>query len=397
MGEKPEPLFYRCSTDGRVFDCSFLENSCGGSTRSSVWLIGGGPSLLTAPIDAIKESHAPKFGVNLSGRGKDGVGPLIRPDLWTCFDPTARFHRSIYLDPSIQKFMLGGRRMDLVPGGSEKLCDCPNTYFINHEVRANYTDAFGQHYRKIVHMLDSFVQALDIAFRLGFRKFYCVGCDMRVSPSEEQIQFAESLGVVYDRERMCVVIQKNGQEIRSDLLTDFRDQVKEKGKFKDRSTAALELEKLGREGQYSFDEKKRFLAACSSDKHYWDRVQYLRQAKKNMSLNGMDLISCTPGSRLNAFFEYVDPLVAARRIAYETGSPAKELTVGRYTTEKDPALDLPYHSDIKPYGWKEQPVEKIKAEPEVVNPVPRQNRREEIASQLAQLVQKRVEINEEGA
>ncbi len=392
-------LFYRCSTDKRICDCSFLENSYAGMNASSVWLVGGGPSLLTAPVEAVKDSPAPKFGVNLAGRGPDGESPLIRPDLWTCFDPTARFHRSIFLDPSIQKFLLGGRRMDLVPGGSEKVCECPNTYFINHKLRS-YVDVVSQQHREITHMLDSFWQALDISFKLGFRKIYCVGCDMRIRPSEEQIAFAESLGVVYERERgLTVWVNDKKVEVRSDRLSDFRDQVKEKGKFRDRSTAALELEKVGRERQYSFDESKRFMAACACDNHYWDRIQYLRLSRRTFSLNGLQLVSCTPGSRLNDYFPYVSPFDAAKRIMDDVGDPAKELSVGAYSGDEKPGGHLPFHKDLDPYGWKEQHTAKPDPKVEAIGgPVdsPVVDKREAIASQLALLNRVGVQVNEVG-
>lgn len=398
MGDQGH-LFYRCSTDGRVFDCSHLENSYGGVAPSSVWIVGGGPSLLSAPTETIKESPAPKFGVNLAGRGPDGEWPLIRPTMWTCFDPTARFHRSIFLDASIQKFLLGGRRMDLVPGGSEKSCECPNTYFVNHETRG-YLDSFGQHHRKILHMLDSFIQGLDISFRLGFRRIYCVGTDMRIRPSEEQIAYAESLGVVYDREKgLTIWTNDKKQEMRSDRLMDFRDRVKEMGKFKDRSSAALALEKVGRERQYSFDESKRFMAACACDNHYWDRIQYLRLCRRTMALNGIELISCTPGSRLNDIFPYMDPFEASRRILSDVGDPSKEISLGAYSGDEKPGSHLPFHKDLDPYGWKEHLAEKQKPEVRpVAEHVPNDGpaKREAVASQLAQLKKRKVVVDEVG-
>jgi hypothetical protein len=397
MGDQGH-LFYRCSTDGRVFDCSHLENSYGGVAPSSVWIVGGGPSLLSAPTETIKESPAPKFGVNLAGRGPDGEWPLIRPTMWTCFDPTARFHRSIFLDASIQKFLLGGRRMDLIPDGTEKACECPNMYFVNHETRG-YLDSFGQEYRKILHMLDSLVQAVDIAFRLGFRKLYCVGTDMRIRPSEAQIAFAESLGVVYDRERGWTVWTNDKKvEVRSDRLSDFRDRVKEMGEVPGPLDGGSGTGEGGAgERQYSFDESKRFMAACACDNHYWDRIQYLRQCRRTMALNGLQLISCTPGSRLNDWFPYMDPFEAAKSILRDVGDPSSEISLGAYSGDDKPGSHLPFHKDIDPYGWKDRQQEKPAEKPVVVQQAPNAvDRREEIASQLARVGQKKVVINEEG-
>lgn len=103
---------------------------------------------------------------------------------------------------------------------------------------------------------------------------------------------------------------------------------------------------MDREGQYAFDETKSFRAAVNSDRHYWDRVQYLRLARKTLSRNGIRIVSCTPQSRLNTYFPFM-PVKDVLKKLEQFGSH-RESTVGKYL-KRDHSADLPYHRDIKPY------------------------------------------------
>ena len=104
--------FCRLNTD-QTREPIELENLFAGPALSSCWMIGGGPSLNALPSDAIRESPVPKMCINLSGT------KLMRPTFWTSYDPSARFHRSVYLDPGVMKFVHRRRAMDLVPAPVE--------------------------------------------------------------------------------------------------------------------------------------------------------------------------------------------------------------------------------------------------------------------------------------
>lgn len=339
--------------DGTVTDCSFLENSCSGTNPAPVWIIGGGPSLLNEACDKIQASPAPKFAMNLAGRGRDGEPPLIRPNFWTSYDPTSKFHRSIFLDSSIDKFALAGRYKDLIPGGTEKLCDCPRVFFVERENRG-YADFLGSKFDHVVNCRDSFIQAIDIAYRLGFRVFYCVGVDMMIRPSDAQIELALSVGVQYDRSRSLTTLALNRKNpdvlTKSDMLRHFLQEYHLKSGLPTSADAAKSLEEAGREKQYSFDVQKPFSDACSMDGHMWERVQFLRQARRNLSLCGVQLFSCTAGSRLNDYFPYISVAEAIRRVERYAGVPSNETTKGRYETVL-PSIDLPYHKDVPPLAW----------------------------------------------
>jgi hypothetical protein len=88
----------------------------------------------------------------------------------------------------------------------------------------------------------------------------------------------------------------------------------------------------------------------------WERVQFLRLARRNLSLCGVQLYSCTAKSRLNDFFPYIPVDEAIRRIEQHAGRLDSEETKGRYETVI-PSMDLPYHKDVQPLAW-DQTVQK---------------------------------------
>lgn len=343
-------LFSKATTDAQQTDCTAtLQNMYAGVEPTACFVIGSAPNVPVELIDAVIESPLMKLACNLSGRDKTGKW-FIKPNVWTAYDPSARFPRSIYTDPSIMKFVNRHRILDLVSDGDEKMCEMPNTFFYTNELR-EYSNFFDATRPALNNSLDSFIQLLDIGFRLGFRTFICVGVDLAIRPSEQQIAYAQSVGVNYDRDTYETVNikQHNNKpvESRSDLLKDFMRAVS-RAAFDGNDDRAIEkLLSLEREHQYSFDEHKSFHAAMSSDVHYFDRSQYLRLARKNMSLNGIKLYCTSTTSRLYPYFEMLD--AEHIRVQFD-GDPAFEdltgLYSGRYLKTR-----LPFHRDVKPYDF----------------------------------------------
>lgn len=147
---------------------------------------------------------------------------------------------------------------------------------------------------------------------------------------------------------------KPDAEMRStDLLQHFSIECIRKGLAANETEVAELMQTVEREEQYAFSETKPFLAAVSTDKHYWTTVQYLRLARRAISLAGVEIVSCTPGSRLNAFFPYrsVSQVVESR--LKEEYSPLQEQTAGRYTSKYAHGEAIPWHADVPIYGHKE--------------------------------------------
>lgn len=316
--------FYRLHTDQTRISVP-LEHSFAGPTLSACWLIGGGPSLRALPYQAIRDSPVPKMCINLSGTR------LLRPTFWTSYDPSVRFHRSIYLDPGVMKFVHRRRAADLIPETTFKVCDAPNTYFFDRDGQPGFADFLSSERGGIIDWADSMVQAIDILYRLGFRIIYLAGCEMRVPPSAKQIRCAHTFGVKYN-------------PLRS--LRDFLRDCERAG------LSANELDTLGPGSHYHFDEHKPIQAAANTDLHYFRVSQYLRLSQRSMSLAGVQLISVTPHSRLNDYFPYIPARKVLRRIDREIGNPTTEPVVGLYRqTEPRQQRLLGPMQDFRPHHW----------------------------------------------
>lgn len=319
--------FYRWNTDQTRTDVP-LEGLFAGPTLSACWLIGGGPSLSRLPFQDIAASPIPRMSINLAGSG------LLRPTFWTSYDPSDRFHRSLYLDPGVMKFVQRRRAMDLVPETTFKVCDCPNTYFFDRDGDRGFADflAPGQH--GIVDWADTLVQAIDILYRLGFRIIYLAGCDMRVCPSAEQIRRAAEKGVAYNPRG---------------LLSDFVQDCEAAG------LSVEELDALQAGAHYHFGERKPIQSAANTDFHYFRVAQYLRLSRRALALAGVQLISVTPHSRLNDDFPYLPASQVMRRIEREVGNPQREPVSGlNHQTDDRQPLRLGPMRDFRPHGWKFQ-------------------------------------------
>ncbi len=318
-------LFYRLTTDGLQISAG-LNDVFAGPVPSGCWLIGGGPSLADLPHRLIAESPVPKMSVNLSGTR------ILRPNFWTSYDPSARFHRSVYLDPGILKFVHRRRAMDLVPETTYKVCECPNTYFFDRDGQRGFHNLLSSAHTGIVDWADSMVQAIDILFRLGFRTVYLAGCEMRVRLSEEQYRCAAAMGV---------------EPAAGELLRDFLNRAEAAGVNYD------DLQALPAGPHYHFDEQKNVRAAVNTDAHYFRMSQYLRLSRRSIALAGLRLISVTPNSRLNDYFPYYTVDEACREIDEVVGNPWTEPVRGLYsqTDSRQPPGVGPMR-DFKPRNWK---------------------------------------------
>ncbi len=328
-------MFYRLATDGTEIHMPLVD-AYSGPTRTGCWIIGGGPALASLPTERIAASPLPKFSINLAGHG------LLRPTFWTAYDPTGRFQRSTYLDPSITKFVPRGRAMDVVPGTTGKVCDSPNTVFFDRDPSVGFHDFLSRPAPVstpvrpgITDWQDSLVQAIHIAYVLGFRTLYLAGCDMHIAPGGEWAEHGASLGVHYTHR---------------ELLKDFHHRCLQRG------LSTEQIETLGSTRQYHFDESKPLAAALHTDLHYFRVAQYLRLSRRAMALAGMELVSVTPESRLNDYFSYQSVESVLERIATEIGEPAHEPTRGLYTEQVRRTLDgLGPMRDFKPHHWNKEP------------------------------------------
>jgi len=317
-------LFYRLDTDQHVIPVN-LDDMYGGPQPSECWLIGGGPSLGELPCDEIARSPLPKMSMNLSGTG------LLRPNFWTSYDPTARFHRSIYLDAGILKFVHRRRAMDLVPETTFKVCECPGVIFFDRHAGRDFSTFLSPQAPGIIDWADSMVQAIDLLYRLGFRTIYLAGCEMRVRPPAELWQQVSERDVSVDP---------------LGLLSDFFKLCESHGLSWQHAIPSDEL------SIYHFEETKSLRAAMQTDQHYFRIAQSLRLARRNLTQHGLQLISVTPQSRLNDHFPYRDISDVLADVRRTVGDAGREATRGLYSQQasRSPKLTGPMR-DVKPPNW----------------------------------------------
>ena len=315
-------MFFRLETD-RTRTPLPLDGLYAAAPRSTCWIVGGGPSLTPAVVDAVAASPAPTFAVNLAGSRR------LRPTFWTSYDATARFHRSTYQDAGTLKFLQSRRAMNVVPETTLKVCDMPGAVFFDTEPGRSYTDWLDPQRDRLVDWADSLVQAIAIAVRLGFRRLLLVGCDLFVTPSDEMLALARRRQVAY----------ATGQR-----LVDFFAQCEAAGV--DRAA----LERAARPKLYHFDEDKPLAATTRTDDHY-DRVaQALRLCRKSLATAGVELVSATPVSRLNDAFPVRDVASLVAELKAELGDRAAETERGRYARDdaRLPKLLCPM-KDVPPF------------------------------------------------
>lgn len=163
------------------------------------------------------------------------------------------------------------------------------------------------------------------------------GCEMRVRPSREQLAHAAAKGVLYRPH---------------ELLKDFVERCGAAG------ISAEALDTLAPCPIYHFAETKPLKSAANTDHHYFRVAQYLRLSRRAMGMGGLQLISVTPHSRLNDYFQYVPVRKVLQRIAREVGDPSNEPVQGQYqqTGPQAETRQGPMR-DYRPHHW--PPVENV--------------------------------------
>ncbi len=328
-------LFWRVGPDGREKPVDW-EEACGSSSGSFCFVLGGGPELSQLDMGELERTPAARLSINLAGTG------LIRPHFWTAYDPTARFSRSTYLDPGIVKFVHRRRAFDLIPETTWKVCEAPRMYFFQGDRERGFTDFLDARQQRIVDWNDSLVQAIDVLYRLGFRTLFLAGCGMRVHPSGGMQDWAQTRGIEVPA----------GASLLEFVKTCERAGVQRK-----------ELEGLEPVSPYHFPEQKSLRAALGTDAHYFRIAESLRLCRGALNRVGLRLISVTPGSRLNAYFPYMEPTAAMQEVRAACGDPTQEQTEGRYSTVQARLPDCAREMrDFKPLHWPEGEGGRVKRE-----------------------------------
>ena len=287
---QPMPFFY--TAEGNV-NYGMLGNYRG----AHAFLILNGPSF--SKLDHSKLKNVFTFGVN-------NCPKTFRPNAWACVDDPSRFLKSIYLDPTIMKFMPldhtekflwnnvlrsedwgplymeeDGNNVNATP----RMCPNIQYYRRNEKFEASrflweYTINWGDH-SKWGGGRTVMLPALKILFLLGFRKVYLLGCDLNMDGKnkyhfniERDHGAIKSNNVTYkkmtelyfpklkphfDKAGFKVYNCNKDSNLKTFPYKSFDDAIKE-------ATSALDLEEETSWGMYrKFEEKERMLNVDKKD------------------------------------------------------------------------------------------------------------------------------------
>lgn len=145
----------------------------------TLFLLGGSPKLKELPLERLREPGIVTLGMN-------NVPCVFKPNLWVSADKPHCFSPHIYAAPEIMKFQIISRRDVVIPGLGKPVRQCPNMYFFGATERFSYAN-FLQPHRDLVWWRSVFPLALQLTWRLGFRRVFLTGCGftMKDEPGEQ--------------------------------------------------------------------------------------------------------------------------------------------------------------------------------------------------------------------
>lgn len=179
-------MFYRYTRSGARIPID-LEGSYEGE---SLFLLGGSPKLKELPLDLLRQSGIVTLGMN-------NVPCVFKTTLWLSADKPHCFSPQIYASPEILKFNMISRRDVLIPGLGKKVRECANMLFFGATDKFTYRNFLEPH-RDLVWWRSVFPMALQLAWRLGFRKVFLVGCGFSMTKKKGE-QYAWSTGLTADQ------------------------------------------------------------------------------------------------------------------------------------------------------------------------------------------------------
>jgi len=154
---------------------------------SSLFIVANGPSLRDHDVSLLQKPGIMTYGMNNGPR-------TVRTNFWTCVDDPSRFIKSLWLDPRITKFVPQAMFEKKLFDNSEKwimtdikVGECPNVVgfrrnekFVAERFLWEDTINWGNH-KDYGGGRSVMLPVFRIAFLLGFRTIYLVGCDFKMS------------------------------------------------------------------------------------------------------------------------------------------------------------------------------------------------------------------------
>ena len=142
----------------------------------SCFIAGGHPSLLKENLELLKQPGITVISMN-------NTASTIPTNIFVCADKPKCYSKKILLDPRIMKFAMISRRDLLV--NDKKMTELPNMFFYGATEKHFNLHNFLNPYRDIWWIKNVMPITLQIAYRLGFRKVYLIGCAFKISKDEQ--------------------------------------------------------------------------------------------------------------------------------------------------------------------------------------------------------------------
>lgn len=225
----------------------------------TLFLLGGSPKLRELPLELLRKPGVCTLAMN-------NVPCFFpRPTLWVCADKPLCFSPHIFTSPEIAKFaMISRRGLEVPDTGGKRIMDCPNVFFFGAHAKFTYKN-FLDPSRDLVWWRSVFPIALQLAWRLGFKKVYLVGCGFNMN-------------------------HKKGE-------------------------------------QYAWNTNLTPGQAQYSRNTYTKDIDRLRALLPTFARKGFQVISCTPGSRAHEFLSYVHLAQAVEDALRGKPAPADTTTL----------------------------------------------------------------------
>lgn len=154
-----------------------------GMFSGSCFIAGGAPSLLRENLELLEQPGLTVISMN-------NTASKIPTDVMVCADKPKCYSDRILRDPKLMKFAMISRKDLMV--GDKKMMDLPNMYFFGANEKYFNVHNFLNYQRDFVWWKNTMYNVIQLAYRLGFRKVYLIGCAFKIS-KEEQYSYKTKL------------------------------------------------------------------------------------------------------------------------------------------------------------------------------------------------------------
>lgn len=168
-------MFYRWRDPNNILLMTDLANAYLGQT---LFIIGGHPSIKDMPLELLNQPGVLTMALNNVPYVFD------RPTFWLTADKPNCYGGHLYHRPDIIKFARMDTSLEIPNGTTRELRTFPNLYFYELDAERYAPETFFSEGVSVAWWKSVFPISLQLAWRLGFRRIYLVGCSFWTSQSQ---------------------------------------------------------------------------------------------------------------------------------------------------------------------------------------------------------------------